>query len=53
MGARTIRRRFNVPVERGVRIRPSTILAGNVLNIAEIRTVFGPLLATRHIRSSG
>ncbi|HEY9877958.1 MAG TPA: LamG-like jellyroll fold domain-containing protein [Leptolyngbyaceae cyanobacterium] len=46
----TIRRRFNVPMEGGTRLKVSTMLSDNVLEVSNIDQVFGPSRQVRMIQ---
>jgi len=47
-----LRRQFNVPLEGGVRIKPSTTIETNVLNVSRIENLFGGEIASELIRGT-
>ncbi len=45
-----IKRQFNIPLDGGVRIKPTSVLNENLLTISKIDRIFGPTLKTDVLR---
>lgn len=48
---RSFNQTFNIPIERGVRLRPAGVLFNEVLTVNKIDRIFGPIISTQRLKA--